>query len=91
MSKNKTNTREQLYEVWGDIITVKPLLISITLATLMGLVFFVLAPDNESLQLIIGISGIVLATIINSFLFKPKRDIQLKAVEKTVNSGQEDN
>lgn len=91
MTRKTTERKEQLYEVWGDIITVKPLLSSIALATIMGLVFFMLAPDNESLKLIIGISGIVIATIINSFLFKPKRDIQLKAVEKTTSIDEEDN
>lgn len=78
MSQDKPTVTDQLYEVWGDIITVKPLLFSLTISVIMGLVFYKLAPDNDSVQLMAGISGIVLATIFNSIIFKPKRDIQVK-------------
>ena len=73
--KNPDGKKDQLYEVWGDVIAVKPLLFSLALATVMGLGFFLVTPASDSLKLLAGIFGIVLATVINSLLFKPKRQI----------------
>lgn len=76
-TQRKSQTNHQLYEVWGDVIAVKPLLFSLALAVVMGLGFFLVAPEDDSIQLMVGIGGIVIATVINSFLFKPKRNIDL--------------
>lgn len=77
--KNKKE-HHQLYEVWGDIIAIKPLIISLSLSILFGLTFFIFAPDDDSIKLMVGIAGIVIATILNSFLFKPKRNINVMNV-----------
>lgn len=69
--------QSQLYEVWGDIISIKPLLISLISSVILGLAFFILAPEDDSIRLMIGIAGIVIATVINSIVFKTKRDIQV--------------
>lgn len=76
-TQRKSQSNNQLYEVWGDVIAVKPLLFSLALAVIMGLGFFLVAPEDDSTQLMVGIGGIVIATVINSFLFKPKRNIDL--------------
>lgn len=80
--KEKNKKSVQLYEVWGDIISIKPLLISLISSVIFGLSFFILAPDDDSVRLMVGIAGIVIATIINSFIFKTKRNIQVITVSK---------
>lgn len=80
--KEKDKKSVQLYEVWGDIISIKPLLISLISSVIFGLSFFILAPDDDSVRLMVGIAGIVIATIINSFIFKTKRNIQVITVSK---------
>lgn len=80
--KENDKKSTQLYEVWGDIISIKPLLISLISSIIFGLAFFILAPDDNSIRLMVGIAGIVMATIINSLIFKTKRDIQVTTIPK---------
>ncbi|HLQ75591.1 MAG TPA: hypothetical protein VK107_06135 [Alloiococcus sp.] len=80
--KEKDKKSTQLFEVWGDIISIKPLLISLFSSVIFGLAFFILAPDDDSIRLMVGIAGIVMATIINSLIFKTKRDIQVTTIPK---------
>lgn len=78
MEENKTKFKnDTLVEVWGDVIAVKELLLSIAISVTLGMTAYLIAPDNSSAKLLFSIGGIVIATIINSLLFKPKRVITI--------------
>lgn len=70
---------DNLVEVWGDIVALKELAVSITISVVLGLAGYLLAPaDSAVLPLLFALAGIVIATVINSVLFKPKRVIHIE-------------
>lgn len=71
--------KDNLVEVWGDIVALKELLMSIIISVVLGMTGYILAPEGNSvLPLLFAIVGIIIATIINSLIFKPKRIIQME-------------
>jgi len=71
--------KDDLVTVWGDVVALKELTISILISVIFGLAGYFLAPAGDSIwPLLFSILGIVLATVINSILFKPKRVIQVE-------------
>lgn len=70
--KNK-NT---MVEIWGDVIEVKHLIISIIISSIFTMGGYFLAPSNDKTrQLFYGLLGAVIGFIISTFLIKPKRII----------------
>lgn len=63
--------------LWGDVVSIKDLILGILISiiTTMGLYF--LAPENNpSYKLFFGLGGAVLGFILNSIIFKPKRVVE---------------
>jgi len=86
--KSKTNYNEEnkeYVEVLGDTVYGKHMIITIIVSVFLGLGGFLLgqqifpniAPENmvNSYSLLLGIAGLVIALLINSILFKPKRKL----------------
>lgn len=63
--------------IWGDVVRLKDLIISIVISIVstMGL-FFMANNANTSVKLFMGLLGAVIGFIVNSIIFKPKRDIK---------------
>ncbi len=63
--------------LWGDVVSLRDLVISIIIAIVTTMGGYFLAPsDNQSMQLFFGLGGSVLGFIITSILFKPKRIVE---------------
>lgn len=89
MTDNQSNTTEKesitYVEVIGDTVYGKHLMITIGLSIATSLLFFyigkqffpLVAPEEmvQSYALLLGIAGSLLALVINTFLFKPKRTL----------------
>ena len=83
--KNVGQKEVEYVEVLGDTVYANHLIITIIVSGSFGLGGFLLgqkifpgiAPENmaNSYSLLLGIAGLVIALIINSFLFKPKRKL----------------
>lgn len=69
----KPNT---MVEIWGDVIEIEHLIISIIISSLSTMGGYFLAPSNDrTKQLFFGLLGAVIGFIISTFLIKPKRII----------------
>ncbi len=64
--------------LWGDVVSLKDLIISIFISVVstMGM-FFLAEKDNTSMQLFMGLLGAVIGFVITSILFKPKRNVKV--------------
>lgn len=64
--------------LWGDVVSLKDLILSILISIIstMGM-FFLADKDNTSMQLFMGLLGAVIGFIITSILFKPKRKVKV--------------
>ncbi|MDO4604664.1 MAG: hypothetical protein Q4B23_01660 [Helcococcus sp.] len=64
--------------LWGDVVSLKDLIISIFISVVstMGM-FFLAEKDNTSMQLFMGLFGAVIGFVITSILFKPKRNVKV--------------
>lgn len=63
------------YDIWGDNVNLRDLLISIVLSIALTLGGYLLAPSEQPWPLVFGLSGGLLAFIISSIIIKPKRKI----------------
>lgn len=71
--------KRQLVEIWGDVVELKSLLISIILSGLFTMGAYFLAPSNDkTMQLFYGLAGSVVGFIFSSIVIKPKRIITIK-------------
>lgn len=70
--EKKDNT---FYDIWGDNVNLRDLLISIVLSIALTLGGYLLAPGEQPWPLVFGLSGGLLAFIISSIIIKPKRKI----------------
>ncbi len=66
---------EVFYDVWGDNVSLKDLLIAMVASIAGTLGGYLIAPSDQPLPLIFGLAGGIVAFIICSFFFKPKRRI----------------
>ena len=74
--KNKENINDKVI-LWGDVVSIKDLIISIVIAIITTMGGHFLAPKNNvSLQLFFGLAGAVIGFIITSMIFKPKRIVE---------------
>lgn len=63
-------------ELWGDLVSMKDILLAILLSATLTMGGYFLAPvGDRTRQLFYGLAGAVLAILINTFLIKPKRKI----------------
>ncbi len=70
------NNKKTMVEIWGDVIEIKHLIISIIISSLSTMSAYFLAPSNDKTkELFYGLLGAVVGFIISTFLIKPKRII----------------
>lgn len=74
--KVNKNAQGELAEVWGDVVRVKELLLSLLICTVGSLGGYLIAPPEPPKPLFFGLAGVIIAFFICSFLFKPKRIIK---------------
>lgn len=69
--------KKTLIKIWGDVVDVKDLLLSILIISTTTLGSYFLAPTSDKLpfELFFGLGGAVIGFIITVILFKPKRTI----------------
>lgn len=69
--------KTKLLYIWQDVVGLNDLLTSIFLSVTLTMVGFFLAPsNNQTLQLLLGLAGALLAFFINAKRIQPKRIIQ---------------
>ncbi|SCG82800.1 hypothetical protein DW1_1227 [Proteiniborus sp. DW1] len=70
--KNKST----MVEIWGDVIEIKYLIISIIISSILTMGGYFLAPSNDKTrQLFFGLLGAIISFVISTFIIKPKRII----------------
>lgn len=76
-------SKKQMVEIWGDVVEIKYLVISIIISSIstMG-AYFLASSTNKTKQLFFGLIGAVLGFIISAILIKPKRIIILEEPKK---------
>jgi hypothetical protein len=68
--------KKSYIEIWGDMIYIKDLVISITLISITTMGAHLLAPENNRpLGLLFGLLGAVIGFFIAMVLIKPKRNV----------------
>ncbi|MFA5542597.1 MAG: hypothetical protein WC008_00570 [Bacilli bacterium] len=67
--------KKTLIKIWGDVVDIKDLLLSILIISTTTLGSYFLAPKSDKLplELFFGLGGAVIGFIITIVLFKPKR------------------
>lgn len=71
--------KNEMVEIWGDIVDIKSLIISIIISGVSTMGFYFLSPSNDKTkELFFGLGGAVLGFIISAFFIKPKRVIILE-------------
>ncbi|SEI88185.1 hypothetical protein SAMN04488127_0697 [Bhargavaea ginsengi] len=63
------------YDVWGDSVDLKDLLISIVLCITGTLGGYIIAPNEPPMPLVFGLAGGVIAFIACSVFIRPKRNV----------------
>ena len=75
---------KKLIRLWGDIVSVSELVISIiivAITTFIGYFLSFIIPvkvDPKAIQLLLGLAGTTTGFVITSLLFKPKRKIKME-------------
>lgn len=73
------NNKKQMVEIWGDVVEIKLLVMSIFISGISTMGAYFLAPsDNKIKQLFFGLGGAVLGFCISAIFIKPKRIIILE-------------
>lgn len=69
------------YDVWGDSVDLKDLLISIALCITGTLGGYIIAPNESPMPLVFGLAGGVIAFIACSVFIRPKRNVHAEEEE----------
>ena len=77
-NREKSQDHAKYMEVWEDLVSIKDLFLSIIIIAFFTMAGYFIAPDREPLPLFLGLTGSLLGFIICSFIFKPKRTIDIK-------------
>lgn len=73
------DNKKQMVEIWGDVVEIRLLVMSIFISSVSTMGSYFLAPSNDKIkQLFFGLAGAVLGFCISAFLIKPKRIIILE-------------
>ena len=73
------NNKKQMVEIWGDVVEIRLLLMSIIISSVSTMGAYFLAPSNDKIkQLFFGLAGALLGFGISALLIKPKRIITLE-------------
>lgn len=72
-------SKVKLIKVWGDVVDIASMSKSMLIASITTMAGYFLAPaNNRPAQLLLGLMGALLGTMINSWLFRPKRVVTTK-------------
>lgn len=77
-NQERVQTKAEYIEVWEDLVSIKDLFLSILCTAFFTMAGYFLAPNQEPLPLFFGLTGSLLGFVISSFVFKPKRTIDIK-------------
>lgn len=70
---------KHLVEIWGDVVEIKALVLSISISVVSTMGMYFLAPSGDRTKgLFFGLAGAVLGFIISAVIIKPKRDITIE-------------
>lgn len=73
------NNKRQMVEIWGDVVEIRLLVMSIFISGVSTMGAYFLAPSNDKIkQLFFGLAGAILGFIISAVFIKPKRIIILE-------------
>lgn len=73
-SKEENNPKkDDMIEIWEDAVSLKELMLSLTICLFMSFGGYYLAPDKEPLPLLLGLIGAISGFILSSIMIKPKR------------------
>ena len=77
------NEKKEMVEIWGDVVEVRSLIISIIISIVSTMGLHLLAPsDDRTLGLFYGLFGAVIGFLISAIIIKPKRDIIIEKKNK---------
>ena len=73
------NNRKEMVEIWGDVVEIRLLVMSIFISSISTMGAYFLAPSDDKIkQLFFGLGGAVLGFVISAIFIKPKRIIILE-------------
>lgn len=68
------DNKREMVEIWGDVVEIRSLIISIAISIVSTMGLFSLAPSGDrTKQLFLGLLGAVIGFVISAILIKPKR------------------
>lgn len=68
--------KKEFIEIWGDLVTIKDLIIAIAVCSGFTMAGYFIAPAaDQTKQLFFGLGGAVLGFLITTFAIKPKRTV----------------
>ena len=78
------DNKKEMVEIWGDVVEIKSLIISIIISIVSTMGLFSLAQSGDrTKQLFFGLLGAVIGFLISAIIIKPKRIvIEEKAINK---------
>ncbi|RRD39368.1 hypothetical protein EII29_07195 [Leptotrichia sp. OH3620_COT-345] len=77
---------ERLIKIWGDIVSISELVISIIIVAITTFAGYFLSfgiqinVDPKAIQLLFGLAGTTAGFIITSLLFRPKRKLKTEGI-----------
>jgi len=75
--------KQEKFEIWGDVVELKDLIISILLSSGSTMGAYFLAPsDDKTKQLFFGLAGAVIGFILSTLFIKPKRIVTIEDEQK---------
>lgn len=74
-NENRKNDSKNtgMIEIWEDVVSLKELILSLTLCLFTSFSGYYLAPVKEPWPLLFGLLGAILGFIISSIVIRPKR------------------
>jgi hypothetical protein len=82
--KNKTPEQELMkenIEVWEDLVSIKDLVLSLSVCSITALSGYLIAPNTPPKPLFFGLGGAFIGFVICALLIKPKRDLRERDLE----------
>ena len=77
------DNKKEMVEIWGDVVEIKSLIISIVISIVSTMGLHLLAPgDDRTMGLFYGLIGAVIGFVISAIIIKPKRNIIIEKKNK---------
>lgn len=77
------DNKNEMVEIWGDVVEIKSLIISIIISIVSTMGLHLLAPSGDRTKgLFFGLFGAVIGFVISAIIIKPKRNIILEEKNK---------